>query len=69
MREQFQFVRQVVMFANEVLAQFFAGACREAETDSLAGKTEMDNMRCRVQQDQEPDIDEVLSRQGVERIY
>jgi len=29
----------------------------------------MDNMRCRVWQDQEPDIDEVLSRQGLGRIH
>ncbi len=29
----------------------------------------MDNMRCRVRQDQEPDIDEALSRQGVECIH
>ena len=39
------------------------------KTDNLTGKPEMDNMRCWIWQDQEPDIDEVLSWQGVECVY
>ena len=57
------------MKEEDICRYRYHAAYREAETDSPAGKPEMDTMRSRIRQDQEPDIDAVLSRQGLERIY